>query len=132
MRNLDLAAYTQLSEEDQAKGVQTKFNLMSSTQHDGQPESGTYRTYVHFKANDQWSAVAPPPHAPRDAPLASALLRLSCCAEAPYSRALPSTPSTPRAPTCRYDIQDLHVNGVHPQLISVSESYIQVYDSSPS
>ena len=85
VRNLDLAAYTQLSEEDQAKGVQTKFNLMSSTQHDGQPESGTYRTYVHFKANDQW-----------------------------------------------YDIQDLHVNGVHPQLISVSESYIQVYDSSPS
>ena len=29
-----------------------------------------------------------------------------------------------------YDIQDLHVNGVHPQLISVSESYIQFYDSS--
>ena len=53
---------------------------MSSTQHDGQPDSGTYRTYVHFKANDQW-----------------------------------------------YDIQDLHVNGVHPQLISVSESYIQVW-----
>ena len=92
VRNLDLAAYTQLSEEDQAKGVQTKFNLMSSTQHDGQPESGTYRTYVHFKANDQWSAVAPPPHAPCDAPLASALLRLSCCAEAPYSRALPRSP----------------------------------------
>ena len=91
MRNLDLAAYTQLSEEDQAKGVQTKFNLMSSTQHDGQPESGTYRTYVHFKANDQWSAVAPPPHAPCDAPLAFALSCLSC-AEEPYSRALPRTP----------------------------------------
>ena len=91
VRNLDLAAYTQLSEEDQAKGVQTKFNLMSSTQHDGQPESGTYRTYVHFKANDQWSAVAPPPHAPCDAPLAFALLRLSC-AEEPCSRALPRTP----------------------------------------
>ena len=93
VRNLDLAAYTQLSEEDQAKGVQTKFNLMSSTQHDGQPESGTYRTYVHFKANDQWSAVAPPPHAPCDAPLAFALSCLSC-AEEPYSRALPRNPST--------------------------------------
>ena len=91
VRNLDLAAYTQLSEEDQAKGVQTKFNLMSSTQHDGQPESGTYRTYVHFKANDQWSAVAPPPHAPCDAPLAFALSCLSC-AEEPCSRALPRTP----------------------------------------
>ena len=39
---------------------------------------------------------------------------------------------TTRAPPYRYDIQDLHVNGVHPQLISVSESYIQVYDSSTS
>jgi len=85
VRNLDLAAYTELSDADKEKNVQTKFNLMSSTQHDGQPDSGTYRTYVHFKANDQW-----------------------------------------------YDIQDLHVNGVHPQLISVSESYIQVYDSSTS
>ena len=45
------------------------------------------------------------------------------------SLALPSHPFTPRY---RYDIQDLHVNGVHPQLISVSESYIQVYDSSTS
>ena len=26
-----------------------------------------------------------------------------------------------------YEVQDLHVNGVHPQLISVSESYIQVW-----
>jgi len=28
-----------------------------------------------------------------------------------------------------YEVQDLHVNGVHPQLISVSESYIQVWRS---
>jgi hypothetical protein len=129
VRNLDLAAYTQLSEEDQAKGVQTKFNLMASTQHDGQPDSGTYRTYVHFKANDQWSAVPPPPHAPCDAPLAVALSCLSF-AEEPLLACIPSQPEPP--PPGRYDIQDLHVNGVHPQLISVSESYIQVYDSSPS
>ena len=64
MRNLDLAAYTELSEADKEKNVQTKFHLMSSTQHDGQPDSGTYRTYVHFKANDQWyyplTPLAPP------------------------------------------------------------------------
>lgn len=82
VRNLDLAAYTQLSDEDKERGVPTKYHLMSSTQHDGQPDSGTYRTFVHFKANDQW-----------------------------------------------YDMQDLHVNGVHPQLISVSESYIQFYET---
>ena len=29
-----------------------------------------------------------------------------------------------------YEVQDLHVNGVHPQLISVSESYIQFYHAS--
>jgi hypothetical protein len=29
----------------------------------------------------------------------------------------------------RYEMQDLHVNEIHPQLISVSESYIQVYRS---
>ena len=94
MRNLDLAAYTQLSEEDQAKGVQTKFNLMASTQHDGQPDSGTYRTYVHFKANDQWSAVPPPPHAPCDAPLAFALSCLSF-AEEPLLACIPSQPEPP-------------------------------------
>lgn len=26
-----------------------------------------------------------------------------------------------------YEMQDLHVNQIHPQLISVSESYIQVW-----
>ena len=119
MRNLDLAAYTELSDADKEKNVQTKFNLMSSTQHDGQPDSGTYRTYVHFKANDQWYDIPLPLHAPRNAPLSFA--------QEPQSLALPSHPFTPRY---RYDIQDLHVNGVHPQLISVSESYIQVYDSS--
>ena len=80
VRNLEMGTFTQLSEEEQAKGASTKYHLMSSTQHDGAPDSGSYRTFVHFKANDQW-----------------------------------------------YEVQDLHVNGVHPQLISVSESYIQVW-----
>ena len=57
-----------------------KYHLMASLQHDGTPEAGSYRGFVHFRANDQW-----------------------------------------------YEVQDLHVNGVHPQLISVSESYIQVH-----
>jgi U4/U6.U5 tri-snRNP-associated protein 2 len=57
-----------------------KYHLMASLQHDGTPESGAYRAFVHFRGNDQW-----------------------------------------------YEMQDLHVNGVHPQLISVSESYIQVW-----
>ena len=60
----------------------SQFHLMGSIQHDGTPEGGSYRGFVHFKANDQW-----------------------------------------------YEVQDLHVNGVHPQLISVSESYIQVYEA---
>jgi len=57
-----------------------KYHLMASLQHDGTPEAGSYRGFVHFRANDQW-----------------------------------------------YEVQDLHVNGVHPQLISVSESYIQIW-----
>ncbi|KAL1495626.1 hypothetical protein AB1Y20_016493 [Prymnesium parvum] len=82
VRNLELGQFTQLSEEEKAKGASTKYHLMCSTQHDGSPESGSYRVFVHFKANDQW-----------------------------------------------YEVQDLHVNGVHPQLISVSESYIQFYEA---
>ena len=58
---------------------------MLDAAHDGPPEGGTYRTFVHFKSNDQW-----------------------------------------------YEVQDLHVNNVHPQLISVSESYIQFYDAAQS
>ena len=81
MRNLDLAAYTELSDADKEKNVQTKFNLMSSTQHDGHPDSGTYRTYVHFKANDQWYDIPLPLHAPRNAPLSFA--------QEPQSLALP-------------------------------------------
>ena len=83
VRNLDLANYTQLPENSQG-GVNTKFNLMSSIQHDGTPDEGSYRAFVHFKANDQW-----------------------------------------------YELQDLHCNQIHPQLISVSESYIQFYDAVP-
>lgn len=79
-----MSAYTQLSNQDRmaraTRGEDSaKFHLMSSAQHDGPPEGGAYRVFVHFKANNQW-----------------------------------------------YEVQDLHVNGVHPQLISVSESYIQV------
>jgi len=81
VRNLEMGMYTHLSEDDKTKGVNTKYHLMSSIQHDGAPDTGSYRVFVHFKANDQW-----------------------------------------------YELQDLHCNGVHPQLISVSESYIQVYD----
>ena len=73
VKNLDLGAYT-------VSGESKKYHLMSSVQHDGTPDAGAYRAFVHFRANDQW-----------------------------------------------YEMQDLHVNGVHPQLISVSESYIQVW-----
>ena len=80
-----MGGYTELSEKDVAKGVSTKYDLMSSIQHDGPADTGSYRAFVHFKANDQW-----------------------------------------------YELQDLHCNGVHPQLISVSESYIQFYDAATS
>ena len=85
-----MGAYTQLTDDERkaraARGESsTKFNLMSSAQHDGTPNAGTYRAFVHFRANDQW-----------------------------------------------YEVQDLHVNNVHPQLISVSESYIQFYDAAQS
>lgn len=78
VRNLEMANFTELAPD--ACGTPTKFHLMCSIQHDGLPEAGSYRGFVHFRANDAW-----------------------------------------------YEVQDLHVNGVHPQLISVSESYIQVW-----
>ena len=78
VRNLEMGSFSDLAAD--AVGSPTKFHLMCSIQHDGTPESGSYRGFVHFRANDQW-----------------------------------------------YEMQDLHVNGVHPQLISVSESYIQVW-----
>jgi len=77
VRNLEMAGYCDLPEETAAA---SKFHLMGSVQHDGTSTSGSYRGFVHVRANDQW-----------------------------------------------YEVQDLHVNGVHPQLISVSESYIQVW-----
>ena len=83
VRNLEMGPYARLADGEREKG--TKYHLMCSTQHDGPPEGGTYRTFVHFKSNDQW-----------------------------------------------YEVQDLHVNNVHPQLISVSESYIQFYDAAQS
>ena len=83
VRNLEMGPYARLAVGEREKG--TKYHLMCSTQHDGPPEGGTYRTFVHFKSNDQW-----------------------------------------------YEVQDLHVNNVHPQLISVSESYIQFYDAAQS
>jgi len=73
VKNLEMGNYTQPPSS-------CRYNLMASLQHDGTAEAGSYRGFVHFRANDGW-----------------------------------------------YEVQDLHVNGVHPQLISVSESYIQVW-----
>ncbi|KAL3919505.1 MAG: hypothetical protein SGPRY_005605 [Prymnesium sp.] len=75
VRNLEMGQFTQVSAESSCEPPPI-------SHHDGTPESGSYRVFVHFKANDQW-----------------------------------------------YEVQDLHVNGVHPQLISVSESYIQFYEA---
>ena len=74
VKNLEMGNYTV------EPRLSAKYHLMASVQHDGTPDEGAYRAFVHFRANDQW-----------------------------------------------YEVQDLHVNGVHPQLISVSESYIQVW-----
>ena len=111
------------------QGTSSKYHLMASLQHDGTPEAGSYRAFVHFKANDQWYAASPncTPNL-RTLPHISIFLptRTSLFTSPP-----PVTFSPPRPPLLtamhRYEVQDLHVNGVHPQLISVSESYIQVW-----
>ncbi len=84
VRNLDLAAYCDASATATAT-PSTKYDLISSVQHDGSPERGSYRVCVHFRANKSW-----------------------------------------------YELQDLHCSDVHPQLVSVSESYIQFYASQQS
>ena len=80
VKGLEMARYLAPDVAAAKQLASSKFHLMGSIQHDGTPEAGSYRGFVHFKANDQW-----------------------------------------------YEVQDLHVNGVHPQLISVSESYVQVW-----
>jgi len=80
VRNLEMGAFADLKPAVDAVQPPSKFHLMGSVQHDGDATSGSYRGFVHFRANDQW-----------------------------------------------YEVQDLHVNGVHPQLISVSESYLQFW-----
>ena len=130
---------------------------MSSTQHDGQPDSGTYRTYAHPQGHTRRLCSGSAGHLRlgalsrvRTAALpalrsrASAVSAPQRCLGASPRRRPRRRPKTPaplltvamqvhfKANDQWYDIQDLHVNGVHPQLISVSESYIQVYDSSAS
>lgn len=88
IKNLDLAPFCaprpSAAEADAAKAdaaaEEHKFDLVCSAQHDGKPADGSYKAYVHFRANDTW-----------------------------------------------YEMQDLHVQQIHPQLISVSESYLQIY-----
>ena len=55
VRNLEMGPYARLADGEREKG--TKYHLMCSTQHDGPPEGGMYRTFVHFKSNDQWYEV---------------------------------------------------------------------------
>jgi U4/U6.U5 tri-snRNP-associated protein 2 len=54
IKNLELGHYTDLPVAQREAGANTKFHLMNSIQHDGPPETGSYRAFVHFPANDGW------------------------------------------------------------------------------
>lgn len=109
-RNVDLREY--LSEEVQAAHTNTTYDLIANIVHDGKPSEGSYRIHVLHHVSvpcpcgvggcvcDNWG----------DPPAVS-----------------PLSPSIPSQGTGKwYELQDLQVTDILPQMITLSEAYIQV------
>ncbi|KAG5673426.1 hypothetical protein PVAND_003474 [Polypedilum vanderplanki] len=70
-----------LTPEHKKNHTETRYNLIANIVHDGEPNKGTYRAHILYKATNQW-----------------------------------------------FEMQDLHVTDILPQMITLTEAYIQIYE----
>ncbi|NWQ71833.1 SNUT2 protein, partial [Neopipo cinnamomea] len=102
--NVDLREY--LSEEVQAAHAHTTYDLIANIVHDGKPSEGSYRIHVLHHVSvppgGPWWGLRDPPAHP--------------------------VPSWSRQGTGKwYELQDLQVTDILPQMITLSEAYIQIW-----
>lgn len=103
-RNVDLREY--LSEEVQAAHAHTTYDLIANIVHDGKPSEGSYRIHVlHHVSVPTLGGLGGPRGPPRVTP-----------------SPLGSWQGTGKW----YELQDLQVTDILPQMITLSEAYIQV------
>ncbi|NXL01582.1 SNUT2 protein, partial [Mesembrinibis cayennensis] len=100
--NVDLREY--LSEEVQAAHTNTTYDLIANIVHDGKPSEGSYRIHVLHHV----SVPRPGGGDKEGGP--------------------PSVTSVPSQGTGKwYELQDLQVTDILPQMITLSEAYIQIW-----
>eukprot|EP00002_Diphylleia_rotans_P029191 TRINITY_DN5931_c0_g1_i2.p1 TRINITY_DN5931_c0_g1~~TRINITY_DN5931_c0_g1_i2.p1 ORF type:complete len:327 (+),score=67.35 TRINITY_DN5931_c0_g1_i2:705-1685(+) len=79
VKNLEMKDYLEI--EDESASIETKYDLLASICHEGEPGKGTYHVHIFSKPHDQW-----------------------------------------------FDMRDLICTEVLPQLITLSEAYVQIYE----
>lgn len=77
----------------------TKYNLLANICHEGKPKGGFYKIHVKHKALNQWYHIYI---------FKNKIMRNEIF--------------------FRFEIQDLHITPVMPQLVCLSEAYIQIYE----
>lgn len=53
VKNLDMTPYVEKPEKEKS----CLYNLVANIQHDGKPDEGTFKVYIHHKANKEWYQV---------------------------------------------------------------------------
>ncbi|NWU43515.1 SNUT2 protein, partial [Hylia prasina] len=102
--NVDLREY--LSEEVQAAHSHTTYDLIANIVHDGKPSEGSYRIHVLHHVSVPSSGGLRGPRGPPESPCP-----------------LPGRQGTGKW----YELQDLQVTDILPQMITLSEAYIQIW-----
>ena len=107
MKNLELKDYIPLPKPKENEKLRSKYDLIANIVHDGKPGEGCYRVFVQRKSEEAWYVFC--------------LIPSMHISEGPGK-------SFENLFYVRYEMQDLHVTETLPQMVALSEAYMQIYE----
>ncbi|KAM3206367.1 hypothetical protein ACQJBY_061825 [Aegilops geniculata] len=109
VKNLELKDYIPLPKPKESEKLRSKYDLIANIVHDGKPGEGCYRVFVQRKSEEAWYVFS----------------FISFVAWI-FGRDLAISFTNPFC--LRYEMQDLHVTETLPQMVALSEAYMQIYE----
>lgn len=113
VKNLELKDIIPLPPAKETEKVRSKYDLIANLVHDGKPGEGYYRVFVQRKSEEIWQVSNFSCH------LISWFVECAWMGELTVCR---------MSPCDRYEMQDLHVAETLPQMVALSEAYMQIYE----
>lgn len=115
VKNLELKDYIPLPSPKGEEKVRSKYDLIGNIMHDGKPGEGFYRVFVQRKSEELWYKIQLISGIPQ---FVTHPIKSWFCARLLMIFFFFS----------RYEMQDLHVTETLPQMVALSETYMQIYE----